>query len=319
MPPITEQRDSMGYKHDYDKALTRLTTIMTRLYQREELSVTELAQDFNVSTRTIQRDFNNHLINLPIEQVKKKWRLREGCTIEKGLSVDELIVTQIIEKMSENIGGEFFTKTKKLLSRIQNNELNPIYTRIDMEDISGHLQNIAMVEQAIKERRSITALYKTDTDAHKININPLKLANFEGFWYLIAVEGDVEYAKKYHFKSLSGIVITDHKFSRNPKLDEALENAMGIWFRFHAEPFEVHLSLSPTIAKFFRRKPLSKTQVISAVGVDGSMEITIKITHEMEIIPIIQYWMPHMKVIEPLWVYEQIMDNIYKFHSKENQ
>ncbi|MGZ8547478.1 MAG: HTH domain-containing protein, partial [Sulfuricurvum sp.] len=47
----------MGYKHDYDKAMTRLTTILSRLYQGEELSVTELAQEFAVSTRTIQRDF----------------------------------------------------------------------------------------------------------------------------------------------------------------------------------------------------------------------------------------------------------------------
>ncbi len=108
----------MGYKHDYDKAMTRLTTILSRLYQGEELSVTELAQEFAVSTRTIQRDFNDRLYNLPIEQIKKKWKLRVGCTIEKTLPIDELVVSQIIEKISQDIGGEFYTKTKNLLSRI---------------------------------------------------------------------------------------------------------------------------------------------------------------------------------------------------------
>ena len=102
----------------------------------------------------------------------------------------------------------------------------------------------------------------------------------------------------------------DKTFERNPKLDDVLENAMGIWFRYKAEPFEVRLSVTPEIAKFFRRKPLSKTQVISSVGIDGSMEITVKITHEMEIIPIVQYWMPNMRVIEPQWIHEQIMENI---------
>lgn len=305
-----DQGTVMGYKHDYDKAMFRLQTIITRLYQGEPLSVTELAQEFAVSPRTIQRDFNERLTNFPIEQVKKKWKLREGCTIEKTLPIDELVVSQIIEKMSQDIGGEFYTKTKNLLSRIQNNEFNPIYTRINMEDLSGHLQSIAIVEKAIHKKQSIKALYKTDNEAKELELNPLKLANFEGFWYLITLDNENEYVKKYHFKSLSGITLLDRTFERNPKLDEALENAMGIWFRIHADPFEVRLSISPEIAKFFRRKPLSKTQTISSVGTDGSMEITLRITHEMEIIPIVQYWMPHMKVIEPAWIHEQIMENI---------
>ncbi len=40
------------------------------------------------------------------------------------------------------------------------------------------------------------------------------------------------------------------------------------------------------------------------------MNIILKITHEMEIIPIVQYWMPNMRVIEPEWVPELIMGNI---------
>lgn len=172
----------MGYKHDYDKAMFRLSTIITRLYQGELLSVTELAQEFAVSPRTIQRDFNERLNKFPIELVKKKWKLREGCTIEKILPVEELVVAQIIEKMSQDIGGEFYTKAKNLLSRIQNNEFNPIYTRIDMEDISGHLPQIDLLEKAIKQRRYISALYKNGDNTHSINVKPLKLANFEGFW-----------------------------------------------------------------------------------------------------------------------------------------
>jgi len=48
----------MSYKYDYDKALIRLRIIFKNLNDGEELNVTELAKEFNVSTRTIQRDFN---------------------------------------------------------------------------------------------------------------------------------------------------------------------------------------------------------------------------------------------------------------------
>ena len=55
----------MGYKHDYDKILTRLTIILAKLNDGESLSVKELAQEFNVSTKTIQRDFNERLSAFP--------------------------------------------------------------------------------------------------------------------------------------------------------------------------------------------------------------------------------------------------------------
>ena len=41
-------------KHDYDKILYRLTTIWGRLREGEILGTSELANEFNVSTKTIQ-------------------------------------------------------------------------------------------------------------------------------------------------------------------------------------------------------------------------------------------------------------------------
>lgn len=65
----------MAYKQDYKKALERYTTILSKLNNGEALSVSELARTFEVSTRTIQRDFNNYLIkHYPIYQDNKKWK-----------------------------------------------------------------------------------------------------------------------------------------------------------------------------------------------------------------------------------------------------
>jgi len=62
-------------KHDYDKTLTRLTIILQKLYDGELLSVKELAEEFNVSERTIQRDFNERLIRFPIEKEGRRWKM----------------------------------------------------------------------------------------------------------------------------------------------------------------------------------------------------------------------------------------------------
>ena len=54
----------------YDPALTRLSSIMQRLYEGETLNKKELAEEFNVSEKTIQRDLNTRLSNLPIKQIR---------------------------------------------------------------------------------------------------------------------------------------------------------------------------------------------------------------------------------------------------------
>ena len=63
------------YKHDYDKKLFRLIDILGKLYREENLSIDEYAQEYNVSTKTIQRDFNEKLTSFPIYQDKKIWKM----------------------------------------------------------------------------------------------------------------------------------------------------------------------------------------------------------------------------------------------------
>lgn len=63
------------YKHDYDKKLFRLIDILGKLYREENLSIDEYAQEYNVSTKTIQRDFNEKLTSFPIYQDGKIWKM----------------------------------------------------------------------------------------------------------------------------------------------------------------------------------------------------------------------------------------------------
>jgi predicted DNA-binding transcriptional regulator YafY len=91
-----------------------------------------------------------------------------------------------------------------------------------------------------------------------------------------------------------------------------LNDSVSIWFQSDREAFDVHLHVDANIAKYFKRKPLP-TQKTQSVNQDGSIEISITITYEMEIIPIIKYWMPHLKVIEPKWVEDIIVEDVSKF------
>ena len=298
----------MAYKHDYDKILTRLTVILSKLNDGEALSVKELAEEFNTSPRTIQRDFNERLISFPIYQENKKWKMQDGFKVQKIKSLEDELVLDIIEKITEGIGGKFSTKAHKLLSKIKNEDFNPIYTKLNIEDISDRFADIQILESAIKEKKEIECFYDNEVnDRYRTTLQPLKIVNYEGFWYLLALRKDI--LKKYYLKNISHPKITDKTFKTDNKLEDALENSISVWFQKDNEPFEVKLYATKWASKYFQRRPLP-TQQISSINEDGEMEFSLKVTHEMEILPILKYWIPHLFVLEPSWIKDRIKDDL---------
>ena len=304
----------MAYKHDYDTILTRLTQILSKLNDGEALSVKELAEEFNTCPRTIQRDFNERLTSFPIYKEGRRWKMQEGFRIEKAKSLEDEVVLDIIEKITEGIGGKFATKSQKLLSKIKNEDFNPIYTKLNIEDISDKFADIQLLEDAIKKRLEIKCSY--DNEHHEIystTIQPLKIVNFEGFWYLLALRGEI--LKKYYLKNISNVQVTEKSFTTGAKVETLLDDSISIWFSQENEPFEVKLYADSSCAKFFKRRPLP-TQTILSIESDGAMEFTLKITHEMEILPIVKYWIPHLFVMEPLWLKELVKKDLENYLSK---
>ena len=97
-------------------------------------------------------------------------------------------------------------------------------------------------------------------------------------------------------------------------VEDRLKKANSIWFDL-TEQFDVKLLVSKDIAKFFERKPL-KGQSITGKDADGSIEITLAITNEMEIMPLIQWYMPHIKVLEPDWLADSIKTKVSAYLSE---
>jgi predicted DNA-binding transcriptional regulator YafY len=69
------------------------------------------------------------------------------------------------------------------------------------------------------------------------------------------------------------------------------------------------LFIDKTIRKYFERKPLRGQRIIG-VDSDGSIEIEIKISNEMEIQPLILWYIPFIKVLEPQWMADNVKEKI---------
>ncbi|WP_241650405.1 DeoR family transcriptional regulator, partial [Rosenbergiella collisarenosi] len=65
-------------EHRYDRLANRLAMLVSRLFMGESLRVSQLAQEFGVSERTVQRDLRERLRYLDTECIDGHISLRDA-------------------------------------------------------------------------------------------------------------------------------------------------------------------------------------------------------------------------------------------------
>jgi len=300
----------LAYKHDYDTKLFRRTQIIAKLYNGAKLTHKELAEEFNISTKTIQRDFTALVTMYPIYKDGHSWKLEDGYKFEEQLSVQDDLTLKLLLQTSKSFDDSFQNSSKKLLSRISENISSPIYTKIDLENISNKLHEVHLIEQAINNSLEISFTYLKDENYFEVNMQPYKIVNFDSFWYLVGKrKGNL---RRYYFQNIFEVEVQESKFKKSKKIETLINNAINIWFDEN-NSFEVKLLIHSSIKEYFMRKPINNTQRYIELDEDDNMIITLQATHENEIYPIVKYWLPNIKILEPQEMNDKVKRDIEEF------
>ena len=285
----------------------RINTIYNLIkHSAEGLSIKELSSKMDVSTKTIQRDLYEVLQAYGAIKVGHLWKIDVKAE-DDHLNANERIILGILDEMAKNAGHSFYGKAHSLLAKVTQQLDHPIFANIESETLDEqHITLFSHLENAIKKKTIVMFEYK----GHSFEVKPLKLAFFDGFWYLLAQDSLYnDKFKKFHLKSISNLSVGTHIFQLNEVLEERLKKVNSVWFDLDSTPFDVRLLVDKEIATYFKRKPL-KGQTIEGEDSDGSIEIVVPITHEMEILPLIFWYIPHIKVLEPQSIADMVKERM---------
>ncbi|HRF58044.1 MAG TPA: WYL domain-containing protein [Campylobacterales bacterium] len=286
----------------------RISYLYDRL-SKTSATITELSKELGVSTKTIQRDLHEVLKDAGAVCEGRLWQIDKTKAGER-LKGDEGIVLGILDELAKGAGRQFYLKAHNLIEQISSNLNHPIYANIDSEALnSEHLESFTALENAIKNKTAIKCDYRKGS----FELKPLKLAFFDGFWYLLAFDIKAKDTfKKFHLKTLKNIELLDIKFEIPSSLEKGLAKANSIWFQPHKQPFTVRLFIEKDAVVYFERKPM-KSQSFSARYDNGSAEITVEATDEMEILPIVQWYLPLVQIVEPQWLADEFKTTIQDY------
>lgn len=310
---------------DY-RVMERIEDILRRLRAGEKLSIKALSTEFGCDTKTIQRDMNQRIpellnrMNMGVEIVKAGRLFTLSGNTADLKNFEEVLVLDTLEKLSEGIGANFAHKAKRLLNHAkQSVGENHLFTRIDFEDVTDKADEVLAIEIAIGKRRIVEFQYQKEKERYPVRIKPLKLINFDGFWYLLAEDTSQSVIKKYYLKSIFQVSIAEQSFMLPPELIERLNNAMNIWFDANSETFEVRLYADKSIVKHLARRPISKSQRIVSTDPDGSVELSVMITDYREIVAEVFKWIPYLYVLSPEDIKEEIRETVEEYLERLKQ
>ena len=291
----------MGYHLNmkkHDTLATRLSLILIKLNNAERFTVDELAKEFNVTKRTIQRDLNERFTDIPLKKEDGVYFL-EAQYIGKVTfdDINNLATLSGLNKMFPSFGKEFVQHL--LVKNVSKAYLIKTY---NFEDIGYKLDDFKAIERAILNLKVITLQYRNQ----ERRVHPYKFANVKGIWYLVALQDKV--IKTFTFSKIRELHITDSNFTIDSTILKCIEDEETIWFS--NSKTEVILKIDSSIAQFFKRRKVLVYQKIVEEYKDGSLLISTQMTFEDEVLQLVRYWIPHIRIVSPFYLQEKVEDSI---------
>lgn len=291
----------------HDTLVYRLSEVLTKLNQGESLDPQALADEFGVNLRTIQRDLNVRFAGLPLVKVN-------GCYTMDEAHLGKLTIRDI-ERFAvfSGVNGLFPEMSGQFLKEVfaSNAQGAWLVKGHHYEDLRDHRALFADLEQAIVNRHQVQFRYNKANGETKLRdaVEPYKLINQKGIWYLAA--WDEGKLKSFAASRMAALMVEETTFVPRAHVEEDLAKSDGIWLG--SDRRRVLIQVSSQVATFFRRRNLLPNQVIEKESAGGDILVSTTVAQAEEVLPIIRYWIPHVRILEPVAMQEQLEESLASY------
>ena len=285
----------------HDTLVYRLSEVLTKLNRGESLDPQALADEFGVNLRTIQRDLNVRFAGLPLIKSNGRYKMDEAYLGKLTIrDIERFAAFTGVSALFPEMSGQFL---KEVLASNAHDAW--LVKGHHYEDLREHRAIFVALEQAIFEKHTVQFHYsKTNGDTSvRSAVEPYKLINQKGIWYLAAWnDGKL---KSFAISRIGALMVDETTFIPRKHVDQELADSDGIWLG--TVRHRVLIQVSSQVASFFRRRNLVPNQVIENETAGGGILVSTTVAHSDEVLPIIRYWIPHVRILEPQH-FQQIME-----------
>lgn len=301
------------------ETLNKVTRLMYLLNELDngEIFVSAIAEELDVTIRTVQRDLRIlEDAGFPFANTKKgAYCFVEGFSLQRmRVTAKEAAMLALMGDIAHSLGGSFEETFKELRSKVmESGKENPFFIKIAKGQAFKDPKLMKTLEQAINNRNHIIIKYENSPLSGK-TISPLKIAWFNGFWYLLAYGKD-ETILKLRLDKIKGATLQDTTFARPKKLEKILQDSASVWFEEN-RTHKVRMTIDREVARYFKQREYFPKQKIVKTAKDGTLTVECAVGRFEEIVPTILEWIPYIVVQEPKELKTLVADKIKQYSSK---
>lgn len=297
--------------------IDRLIQIIFLFLSHENITAKQLANELNVSTRTIYRDLNIlSVAGIPITSQKG---YGGGLSLLQGFSLDKSYFTaeeqsNIIQAL-QILKSSNYPDADKALNKVAglfSHHLQSEWLDVDFSywgSPEKERNNITALERAIINKYVITfTYYNSELTITNQTAEPLKLIFKSHTWYFVAYSRDRNEIRTYRMSRMRDLHITDKLFSRELPKDFSITPTYRE--EYNIPLFTLHFSekIAYKIYDEFQEKYIKKLD-------DGTLEVTFRYKLSDWTFLYLLSFGEYVEIIEPLEAREMLKEKAQKIAS----
>jgi len=293
-------------------SLYRTIEILKDLNDGKKLCVSNLATAYEVSDRTIRRDFEliKELFGDFMSKDGECYQAYSKILLEDVLSATDLITLANIVNLFGITAKQsaISDKTKCLIEKSM--EVYSFQSR-PLENMQNR-EVLKQLEHAIKFNKEIKIIYHNERVKTQRRYHPYRILFVNENFYLV---GENISMNRFEFLRISMIVkvISDKRiFYPHKDINAFIERIQSPFSTFGKKEILVRLRVIKDVRRYFLFKKYLPSQEIAQTYENGDIEIHYRVTNIREVEELIIKWLPHVQILAPRGLNKRLKKTLSK-------
>ena len=285
----------MGQK----SSLYRTVAILKRLNEGKKLCVDALALEYEVSERTIRRDFTliRELFGNFVSKEGLCYRAYKKVLLDEVLNASDLMtLANIVTLFNLADRSAQISKETQLLVK---HALQVYDFRTRPFETLPNTEVLKKLEHAIKFHKSVKIRYRTDRSLTHANFHPYRILFLNENFYLV---GENRSKKHFEFRRIAlieEVKYRSHTFIPHSEIDAFIRTIQTPWANFGQADKTVRLRVGRKVKRFFLLKKYLPSQSVIEECEDGDVLVEYRVTNYHEVEELIIRWLPDVQIVSP--------------------
>lgn len=296
------------------KKLNRLLYLLNML-DGEGINVWREARELDVTERTIQRDINDiDAGGFPVYKAAPGvYKFIEGFSLKKmNLTEAEASLLLVMQDVITPLGKPFQKSLASLRQKVLNApEESPFYIKMPSGSKYEETKITRVLEKGIRTHTKVFMTLSADPSRSlNYDIDPLKIMNYDGFWYLLGINV-YKQVRKFRMDRILDAINTDKSFKPTKNIQKMLQESQNIWFGEKRDK-KVSFWVPAEFAPYFEKKAYFPLQKILKKQKNGAVLVETCVSNYREVIPMVLSWLEHITLVGPADFKQQIRQILHQ-------